>query len=339
MIQAPQQEFRLHPSFLHVPSTCRLSCVDPNLQNVISGDEDDWVSNGFRKAIQPAPGHVFIEADFSAIEAVITGWYCGDPDYIRLAWSGIHDYLVAVEVGNAPPKSKLREYTVKQLKEILKPSKKHPSRHRKKRTVYGRSYGLTSYGLVKLDPVNFPKLAVAEREIAAFDAVAPAVPKWQQQTRLKAQRQHYLGGSDHPFKFKHWFWDVMTRDVNGWKHGSDFNRVVAYYPQSTAAGIIFESALKMMDMQHPSNLWGYYYGGALGDSLLTPIRALIHDSVLLEVLENSKDEVIERVVKIMTEPVVQMPCPPEWGIGEHLTVGVAVKVGKNWKDMEEVYST
>ncbi len=219
------------------------------------------------------------------------------------------------------------------------PSKKHPSRPRKKRTVHGRSYGLTAYGLTKLDPINFPKVSVAEREIAAFDAVAPAVPKWQTQTRFKAHKQHYLGGTDHPFKFKHPFWDVYTYSNGAWKAGSDFNRVVAYYPQSTAAGIIYESALKMMDMQHPSNLWGFYYGGRDGDTLQTPIRALIHDSVLLEVLENSKDEVIERVVKIMTEPVIQMPCPSEWGVGEYLTVGVAVKAGKNWAEMEEVYST
>jgi len=327
---------RLHPSFLHIPSTWRLSCVDPNLQNVISGDESDWISNGFRKAITPAPGHVFIEADFSAIEAVMTGWYCGDPDYIRLAWAGIHDYLVAEEVKLAPPKDKLKTYTTKQLKAILKPFKKYPSRKKKKRTVHGRSYGLTAFGLTKLDPISFPTVKVAEKEIAAFDAVAPAVPKWQTQTRFKAHKQHYLGGTDHPFKFKHWFWDVYTYSNGDWKPGADFNRVVAYYPQSTAAGIIYESALNMTDMADPDNIWGYYYEE---DQPKTPIRALIHDSVLLEVLENSKDEVIEKVAKVMTRPVRQMPCPPEWGVGEYLTVGVAVKVGKNWAEMEEVYST
>lgn len=325
---------RLHPSFLHVPSTWRLSCVDPNLQNVISADdENDWISRGFRKAIVPAPGNVFIEADFSAIEAVMTGWYCGDPDYIRLAWAGIHDYLVAVETKSAPPKEKLKSYTVKQLKEILKPSKKHPSRPRKKRTVHGRSYGLTAWGLTKLDPINFPKLAVAQREIEVFDAVAPGVSKWQQQVRLKAHKQHYLGGSDHPFSFKHWFWDVMSYYGGGWKNGADYNRVVAYYPQSTAAGVIYESALATMDEADPDNMRDWFEGHQ------TPIRALIHDSNLMEIPESLKDKAVEHTVNIMTRPIKQMPCPAEWGIGEYLTVGVAVKAGKNWADMEEVYSS
>jgi len=41
----------------------------------------------------------------------------------------------------------------------------------------------------------------------------------------------------------------------------------------------------------------------------------------------------------MTREIPELPCPAEWGIGEHLKIGVAVKVGKSWGSMQDVSFT
>lgn len=42
---------RLHPSFLHTPSTFRLSCVGPNLQNVVADRDQESLAAGFKDCI------------------------------------------------------------------------------------------------------------------------------------------------------------------------------------------------------------------------------------------------------------------------------------------------
>jgi hypothetical protein len=42
------------------------------------------------------------------------------------------------------------------------------------------------------------------------------------------------------------------------------------------------------------------------------------------------------VVKEMTAPIIQQPCPKEWELGEYLTVGVEANIGTSWDKMFEV---
>lgn len=342
---------RLHGTFTHKPSTLRLSMVNPNLQNVVAdrGGKES-LSAGFKKCLVAAPGCKLIEADFGGIEAVLTGWFAHDPTYIRLATLGVHAYVTAHDVGQPASLS----WSDADLGAHFKEIKKHYDKEyqRCKRVVHGVSYGLSAFGMHERYPKIFPSVASAQKVVELFFSLAPSIPKFQRQVREIAHKQHYLGGEGHPFHYKHWFWDVysyrkitdaarVARErrgeacsvMNGQSYaiqlGEDGKRCVAFYPQSTAAGVGKEAGLRLHTPDHPSYIGNAFYGR-------TPTRAFIHDSFLLEVPDELVDSVVEKVVREMTRPIPELPCPAEWGIGDYLHINVAVKVGQNWGEMEEI---
>lgn len=317
---------RVHATFTHKPSTMRLSCVRPNLQNVVSDRMADSAASGFRRCVVAGKGCVFVESDFSAIEAVETGWFVGDPDYIRLARLGIHAYL-ASHLIKQPVSLRLSDHDIGEAFQDIKNHFKEDY-DRAKRVVHATSYGMTPDGLVSYYPDQFSRKSASELQGLFFD-LCPKLKAWQKSIRDTAHRLHYLGGANHPFNYKHWFWEVYVYNRGEWRRGGDANRVVAYYPQSTAAGVLYEAALALANPADEAYIGDVFYGSS-------PIRALIHDSILVEVPKDKVDYTAERMIKAMTRPVVQQPCPDAWGIGEHLQIGVAVKVGKDWANMSKL---
>lgn len=342
---------RLHGTFTHKPSTLRLSMVNPNLQNVIAdrGGKES-LSAGFKKCLVAAPGCKLIEADYSGIEAVLTGWFAHDPTYIRLASLGVHAFVTSHDVGQPADLSWSDEDLGAYFKEIKK--KYDPQYQRCKRVVHGCSYGLTAFGMAERYPTIFQTVGIAKKTTELFFSVAPSIPKFQKAVRELAHKQHYLGGESHPFRYKHWFWDVYNYRkiteplriqkerlgepctiINGQSYalqlGEDGKRCVAFFPQSTGGGVIKETGLRLHSPDSPSYIGDAFFGKS-------PTRALIHDSFLLEVPDRLVDSVVEKVVREMTRPIAQLPCPAEWGIGPHLKIGVAVKVGQSWGTMEEI---
>lgn len=106
---------------------------------------------------------------------------------------------------------------------------------------------------------------------------------------------------------------------------------VAFYPQSTARGVLTEACFPLFDPDDDPALY-------IGDAYFgrTPLRAPIHDSLLLEVPTRKVDRVIERVQQAMGRPVEALPCPPEWGMGPYLTIGVDGKIGDDWGHMATI---
>ena len=108
-------------------------------------------------------------------------------------------------------------------------------------------------------------------------------------------------------------------------------RVLAFYPQSIAAGILKEAMLRLFaDRDSPSYIGDAYFGQ-------TPLRAPIHDSLLLEIPDRAWDRTVEIVCMEMQRPVIEQPLPPSWGrSGECVAIGVAAKAGTDWAAMEEI---
>jgi len=75
----------IHPSFnLHTVRTYRSSSADPNFQNIPKRDKE--AMRICRRALLPRPGHMLVEADFSALEVMISACYHKDPtmmDYLK----------------------------------------------------------------------------------------------------------------------------------------------------------------------------------------------------------------------------------------------------------------
>lgn len=358
---------RVHPVPTFKPSTLRLSYVDPNITNVIAdkGGEKSLAS-GFRRCVVAGAGCRLLEVDYSSIEAVVVGWKLREVDpadalnYIRLAKLGVHAGLASHILGRPyDPKWSDQELSA-YFKEIKK--NQFTVYDRAKRCVHGKNYGLTIHGMVRNFPKEFPDLKTAKITEAVYNAMCPSLPRWHALERKRAYDQGYLGGpGQHPYGYKHWFWSVISykkitfaayvkainiqrrtgEDQLVFEHegayfkqilGEDSKRCVAFFPQSIAAGVLKEAELELFDPESSNYIGDAYYGR-------TPLRAPIHDSLLMEVPVAQWDRVTEKVYTAMLRPVEELPIPLEWGMGEHLQVGIAAKasaIAGNWEDMEDI---
>jgi uracil-DNA glycosylase family 4 len=362
------KDSRIHPEPTFVPSTDRLSYVNPNITNVVADKEGkDSLAAGFRHCVVATAGHRLLEVDFSGSEAVDFGWWMRDPGYIDLAKLGVHAGLASHVLGRPYQPQWSSEEKGAYFKAIKKSKDQAVAitYDRSKRFVHGYSYGLTIPGMVLQFPEIFPTKKVAEEYAAIFNHMAPKAGPFQRAIRELAFKQHYLGGPGvHPFGSKHWFWSVYTFKkitpgqywkilrvcrqqgmddsaapvtiINGQYFkislGEDGKRVVAFLPQSTTAGKLKEVMLRLFDPASPS------YIGQIADGL-TPLRAPIHDSLLLDIPARLFDLVAEAVFREMQRPFQQLPCPPEWGLGPYLSTGVSAKTGKvgqSWADLEDL---
>jgi uracil-DNA glycosylase family 4 len=350
---------RLHPQPSFKPSTMRLSYVNPNITNVVADkDQAQTLAAGFRRCLVASSGCQLIEVDFSAIEAVETGWCARDPLLIRLASLGIHSYLIAKRLNDAPDLSASDADIRRHLQSVKKAA--GPLLYDQvKHTVYGVFYGQTPYGLAATWPDLYPDLKTAEAHVAFMFDTLPSVKIFQQAVLETAATDHVLGGAKpygfspgsgpsprivgHPFGYRHWFWSVYvykrlnvaqalraqkkgspTIEIGGQhfrvSHGPDANRAIAFYPQSIAAGVLKEALLRLLaDPEAPDYIGDLYYGQ-------TPLRAPVHDSGLFEVPTPKVDHALERITRQMTAPILQQA---------GLTIGVAAKVGFDWASCEE----
>jgi uracil-DNA glycosylase family 4 len=353
---------RVHPEPTFKPSMGRLSYIHPNITNVVADkDGKESLAAGFRNCIVAEVGCRLLECDFSAIEAKHTGWLSRDSVYIRLAGLGVHAALASY-ILKRPYDPKWSDQDLgAYFKEIKKAEVLIYDRA--KHFIHAKNYGLTTYGMVLQFPQIFPTLKVAQEYEAIFYQMAPKVPSWHHQTQQRAAKQHYLGGpGDHPYDYKHWFWSVYTYKkltqgqywslVQRWKKagkaiddlpvtmingqpfkiglGEDGKRALAFYPQSIAAGNLKEVLLRLFDPDSPSYIGDAYYGK-------TPLRAPIHDSLLLEVPDRQWDRVFEAVCREMLRPIKEQPLPEDWGLGPYLQIGVAAKVGHSWGETEDLH--
>jgi DNA polymerase I-like protein with 3'-5' exonuclease and polymerase domains len=359
MLKRMDKDFRVHTTFMHKPSTLRLSSGDPSVMNLVKrgDDEETQYAKRFRECIVAEPGCVILEADYTGIEAVEVGWFSADPNYIRLASIGVHSYLCSHLLDKPADLTweddRLAEYLA-EFKHSKDPATK-AMYARSKRCVHGGNYGMTPAGMRANYPETFKTVAEATRVQDIYMAVCPKLRDWQRSIIQRANRQGYLGGDEHPFRYRHWFWNVinhkrLTRpqylgqkvkglqvienDSGYWsvQYGDDAKRAIAFFPQSTAGGVLKEAMLALFDPELPETYIGDTYYGK------TPFRMPIHDSLFLEVPNNKVDFVVERLVKVMTSPIKQQPCPTEWGIGQEdgLKMGVEIERGKDWSKMEEI---
>lgn len=312
-----------------------------------------------------------LEFDFAGIEARLLGWMMKDAAYMRLAKLGIHAY-VASHVLKRPAELTWEDARLADYFRAIKEAKDAPTKlayNQCKRTVHGKGYGMTVHGLLRNNPQYFRSLADAQKIDDVYCACAPSLPKFHQAVQWTANEKHYLGGpgtytydadkrliTGHPYGYKHWFHSVVayqrvTESQKLWRQkrkaplveingicyaptlGEDAKRAIAFYPQSTARGVLTEACFPLFDREDPwsdrCDISTVYYGA-------TPLRAPIHDSLLLEVPTRLVDHVIERVAIAMQRPVAALPCDPAWGEGDYLMIGVDGKIGPDWGLMEKV---
>lgn len=289
---------RIYTYFGHHPSTWRLSSREYNLQN-IPHRGDSTFATALRRTIIAPDGMVFVEADSSAIEAVLVGYFMGSERYIRLAKEGIHDAVTCAELGlEFTNESKLRCRS--EFKQI---------RDRNKRVVHGTSYDMGARTLSLAYPDTFANEGEAQIAIDRFLEFVPELPEWQAKVRHLAHKEAHLTS---PWGYRHYFYDVYTRDktTNKLKKGTDAKRAVAFLPQNGAAAFMLDNALDIAQ-RYPIEL--------------IPANYLVHDSYCLVASQKDVDFAANLLQTVLTRAV------PELG---GLIIGCEIKVGPNLQDME-----
>jgi DNA polymerase len=315
---------RVHPSSTHIPWTWRLSMRNPNTQNFKNDDEDDPKPEaGFKKAVVAQPGCLLVEADYSGEEAMLSGYFMNDPDYVRLAGIGMHRYVLSHHV-KQPASLSWSDTDLKgYLKEI---QKKFPDQYRPvKSAVFARNYVGSAWAIKKAHPAVFKTLAEAEAIVELYDSLTPKRVAWWESLWKLAHRQNYL---ENPYKYRAYFWEIYEWDSQrqAYKRGPDAAKAVNFKPQSTGYGVLADSVLELWDSESPDYVGDMYYGQ-------TPLRALVHDSILSEVEESKMPEYCARMYRVMTKPVPVLPIP--WDLEHNFQIGVGIKVGRNWAEMSE----
>jgi hypothetical protein len=286
----------IHTTYTHAPSTWRLSSRNVNLQNVGKSERNPFAKEA-RKQIVAREGHVFVQADSSAIEAVMVGWFMGDPDYIEIARKGVHAKLACARLGWEFDKP-----NVKRVKE------EHALLYSQcKVTVHGTSYGMTPNLMTTLFPDLFPSRGEAEAFQRFFLEMVPKLGRWQHETRVRAHKETFL---ENPWKVRHYFYDVFNRINGELRQGSDGNRAIAFLPQSSAGCFMKDNIILLGDT------WAREF---------MPAHLSVHDSLCLDVPKELEMKAIETLIEILTRPI------PEMG---GLRVGCEVETGPNWGEME-----
>lgn len=329
------EDGRCHTSFTHNPSSLRLSSVGPNLQNIPSGRGKYEFSKWVRECFVAPDGYTFWARDYSGIEAVLVGYFCHSPGYIRLAGLGVHAFLCSHILERpadlAWSDADLRDY----FASIKRDHKDHYAVA--KRIVHGSNYMMTPRKMLLEYPDEFEDTAHATKLQDLYFDLFPEIREWHRDIcqRVDGTKRRTLGdGEDadpwtlgvcharNPFGYVHHFYNVVDwKKVDGqwnWSFGNDAKRLVSFLPQSTASAIL-KQAGKAIWREDPT--------------VAATMRLFIHDEILGECREDEVERCLEVSREIMERPVPELPIPEDWGMGPYLSVGTEAKVGSSWGGM------
>ena len=161
---------RIHATFNQtVARTGRLSSDAPNLHNIPVRSEG---GRQFRKAFVPAPGMVFLIADYNQIELRCIAHLANDPGLVEAFTSGqdIHNQTAARVFGVAPDQVTLE------------------MRSKAKMVSYGLAYGMEAYGLGQR--LSIPTKEAQQILDAYFEAF-PSVKAYMDRTVEEARERGY----------------------------------------------------------------------------------------------------------------------------------------------------
>ena len=307
---APDDLGLIHTSYVNAPSTWRLASRDYNLQNVGKRETNPWAKKA-RRQIVARPGHVFVQADSTSIEAVVLGVLIDDPEFVRVAKKSIHAYLCCQELK--------WDFTDDAISRVKKEQKDLYNQF--KTAVYLLLYGGDPYLMHMTNPAVFPTVQSAQLIQRKIFKIMPKLEQWQARTREQAKREGVL---QTPWGYRHRFYDVYTfkRDDQGnilydeegkpkMKMGQDSKRALAFIPQN-CAGAFCRDTLVLIGQSK----WGQYM----------PANVSVHDSYCLEVPEELADAAEQFLVNTLTRPVEMLG---------GVRIGCEVDRGYNWADWSE----
>lgn len=206
----------VHPRLLvWVASTGRLSCVEPNLQNIPVRRE---YAKELRRIYKPRDeGNVFSAFDYNQIELRVAAWLSQEPKLLE-----------AFAAGRDIHQETADRYGFE--------------RYPTKRARYGWLYGI---GYMKLQRTlaadgYYMTPSKVKQILTALDADTPMLTRWRDRIVAEATREHVLRN---PFKRLRWFYEPRP-----------YSAAISFTPQSTAADVVLQ-AMNQMNAELPKGAY------------------------------------------------------------------------------------
>lgn len=323
---------RIHTLFTTDPSTLRSSSRRPNLQNLPRSGGADDLATIIRNLIIPGPGCVFTARDYSGIEAVLVGYEAQSARYIRLAKMDVHSYYTAHALhvldgrvrGDELPLLSWDDQKLAASLADIKRRFKHDRNSLYKHLVHGANFFQGAKGaaekILNETGIAYP-IELVSKVMGVYFDLFPEIRRWHHEEMLRAERD---GFTRNAFGYIHrWsqVFDYEPDGMGGWhkEPGPQANQVIAFKPQSNAAGIIKEAMLRLHQDRFEEA--GQY------------LRLLVHDELFCEVPENEQERIDQVLREEMEKPIPELALPDSWGMGPALTILTEAKYGPRWGQM------
>lgn len=322
---------RVHTTFTSNPSTLRSASQNPNLQNLPRPTDD--LSKIIRNLIMASPGCMLGAVDFAGIEAVLVGYDAAAAGYMRLARQDVHSYYTAwalneLEPGRIPTNDlpllswddeKLFTH-LGHLKKLLKKERNSLYKH----LVHAANYAQTAKGAkakIYAESGNDFAIPLVQRVMDIYFELFPEIRRWHATVLLQTEKDGYLRNA---YGYLHRFSHVFNYEKVGgrWEKRPNpdvGNKVIAFGPQSNAAGIIKEAMLRLY-LEHFEEAGQY-------------LRLLIHDELFSDIPEPLIDKVLKIMQDVMEQPIPEFRLPASYGLGDHLSILTESKRGSRWGSM------
>lgn len=244
-------------------ATGRLSSSDPNLQNIPVKTEQ---GKEIRRAFHPAPGFIFISADYSQIELRVMAHLSGDPKMIEAFERDLDIHSITASEIFGTPQSEITPAMRKKAKQVN----------------FGIIYGMTAHGLsLSTGATRKEAAAYIERYFERF----PKISEFIRESIEKAEATGYaetMSGRRRPVE------NITSRNRT-LKAAADriaVNSVV----QGTAADIIKSAMVKISEKMKNSGL-------------KSRMLLQIHDELLFEVSESETNQMKEIISDSMEQNI------------------------------------
>lgn len=258
---------RVYPSFLlHGTTEGRLSCRNPNLQNIPR-------KSAIRRLFIPTnPDNVFVQTDYSQAELRILAWLAGDRYFTDIFNEGVRDVFDELSVVLFPQYPK--ETTDKEFFKEVRSKWVKPF-------VYGLAYGRTEHGIAGDIEVGL-NLEQARDVMEKFFVVIPEIVQWQ-----KDIQKLVANGGDLVTPFgRHRRFHLITKQ----NRDDIMRQALAFVPASTSSDVCLRAFTRVRP-----DLKGIGW-----------VRNLVHDSILAECHREDAEEVKQIMEKHMIDSASEL---------------------------------
>jgi DNA polymerase I len=270
---------RIHTSFNQaVAATGRLSSNNPNLQNIPVRDER---GREIRKAFIPAPGCIFLSADYSQIELRLMAHLSKDKNMTA-------DFLSGNDI-HAATASKIFGVDIKDVTREM--------RGKAKTANFGIIYGISSFGLS--ERLNIGRKEAKELIDGYFNSY-PGVKAYMEESIRKAREKGFVTTM---FGRRRYLRDIQSRNqvVRGNAERNAINAPI----QGSAADIIKIAMIRINDKLKSGDF-------------KSKMILQVHDELIFETVEPELDRLREMVIAEMSGAAkLDVPLKVDWGTGKN----------------------